>query len=54
MLLSQEINIHLATDILVNFFLVIEVFQMLQKAKTHAMPLGNHVTQQNRKSVSAN
>ena len=25
---------------------MIEVFQMLQKAKTHAMPLGNHVTQQ--------
>ena len=27
-------------------FLVIKVFQMLQKAKTHAIPLGNHMTQQ--------
>ena len=27
-------------------FLMIEVFQMLQKARTHAMPLGYHVTQQ--------
>ena len=26
-------------------YLVIEVFQMLQKAKPHAIPLGNHVTQ---------
>ena len=29
------------------FLIMIKVFQMLQKAiKTHAMPLGNHVTQQ--------
>ena len=27
-------------------FLMTEVLQMLQKAKTHAIPLGNHVTQQ--------
>lgn len=47
-------TILLATDKPVNFFLVIEVFQMLQKAKTHSIPLGNHVTQQNRKSVGAN
>ena len=37
MLLPQQIIIH---------FLVIDVFQMLQKAKTHAIPLGNHGSQQ--------
>ena len=37
MLLPQQIIIH---------FLLIKVFEMLQKATTHAIALGNHVTQQ--------
>ena len=35
-------------------FLVIEVLQMLQKAKTHAIPLGNQVSQQNLTETTKN
>ena len=46
MLLSTRNNYSFSDGYTCQIFLVIEVFQMLQKAKTHAMPLGNHVTQQ--------
>ena len=48
MLLPQQTIIHLATDIPVNFFCDRSVpsVTFVKNAKTHAIPLWNHVTQQ--------